>query len=89
MIVIHFQKRATRSAPHGGAYHRLHFRLRLRALHHPAATGIENAGALTPKLREGPLDALVRVRGGRDDGVQSAPDEGQGQICRLRALDMV
>ena len=54
----------------GGARPRLHLRLRAAGAPHAAATGIENALAPTPKLREGPFDASVRARGRRDDGVQ-------------------
>ena len=64
-----------RSPGHGGARTRLHLRLRAEGAPHAAAAGIEDAVALTPKLREGPLYASVRARGRRDNGVQ---DGGAG-----------
>ena len=49
-------------------------------LQYPPATGIENAVACTPKLREGLVGASVRVRGRRYDGVQ-------GRAGRARASE--
>ncbi len=56
---------------------RLHLRLRAAGAAHPAATGIEDAVALTPKLREGPFDDAVRARGRRHDGVQGSAGRAQ------------